>query len=137
MIERAEDGCYHPATEAELCELVRHARAHGKQLRVLGSSHSVWSAIVTDHFAGPATPADELQLVLDRYTRVFEPKPDPTNPSAKLVEVQAGCHLGASPLRPVQGRIGGSDVRRASPWHDGSWEQSLTSQLHHNYGLAL
>lgn len=134
-LTRADDGCYHPRTEEELCALVKHAHDHHKRLRVLGSSHSVWRAIVTDHFAGAKTPDDELQVVLDHYTRVFDPV-------GKLVEVQAGCHLGASPLRPVQGRIapGGarqSDVLRPSPWHDETWEASLNSQLHHKWGLAL
>ncbi len=142
MIERGQDGCYHPRTEPEIAELVAHAHSAGKQLRVLGSSHSVWRAIVTDRFAGPETPADEIQIVLDKYTEVFAPKPDPERPDRMWVEVQAGCHLGASPLRPVQGRIapGGarhSDVMRPSPWHDETWKKSFNYRLHHDYGLAL
>ena len=131
---READGCHHPSTEAELALLVRHARETGKQLRVMGSTHSVWKAIVTDHFAGAATPQHELTVVLDRYTKIFEAKGD-------LVEVQAGCHVGLSPTRPVQARIierpQDSDIRQPSPWHEGSWEKSLTSTLHHRDGLAL
>lgn len=142
IVPRAADGCHHPSTEQELVALVRHARATASQLRVMGSTHSVWKAIVTDAFDGPATPAVEMTVVLDRYTAIFNPKPDSAHPDRKLVEVQAGCHLGASPQRPVQGRIepGGwaaSDVHAPSPWHDGAWETSLNSTLHHKWKLAL
>lgn len=141
-IERAKDGCYHPSSEQEIIELIRHARAAKKQLRVFGSSHSVFRAIVTDRFAGKNTPEDEMQLVLDRYQRIFPPRPDPDHPGMMLVEVEAGCHLGLSPCRITQARIepGGpsvTDVRAPSPWHSGRWEQSLNYQLHHRYGLAL
>jgi hypothetical protein len=132
---RSENGCYHPSTEEELAVLVKHARDAGKQLRVMGSTHSVWKAIVTDNFAGSATPDSEITVVLDRYTKVFEVQP------GNLVEVQAGCHVGLSPTRPVQARIierpADSDIRQPSPWHEGSWEKSLTSVLHHRDGLAL
>lgn len=138
---RAADGCHHPSTEAELCALVRHASANGQQLRVMGSSHSVWKAIVTDGFDGAKTPANEVLVVLDRYTQAFAPKDDPKNPGQKLVEAQAGCHVGLSPTRPVQARIvprpAQSDVLEPSPWHEGDWDKSLTYQLHHQYGLAL
>lgn len=131
---READGCFHPSTEEELASLVRHARQNNQQLRVMGSTHSVWKAIVTDNFAGPATPDNEVTVVLDRYTRIFEAQGD-------LVEVQAGCHVGLSPTRPVQARIierpADSDIRQPSPWHEGSWEKSLTSTLHHRDGLAL
>ncbi len=139
-IQREADGCFHPTTEEELCALVAEANAQKKQLRVLGSTHSVWRAIVTDNFNGAQTPSNEMPVVLDRYVKIFEPKPDPTNPDGKLVEVQGGCHLGISPKRPVQGRIDPvpavSDVPQPSPWHDGTWESSLTQALQ-NLGLAL
>lgn len=141
LTKRAADGCHHPGTEEELAALVAFARQTGKQLRVMGSTHSVWKAIVTDHFAGAATPENEVTVVLDRYTQVFPAKDDPAHPGGKLVEVQAGCHVGMSPTRPVQARIierpHDSDLRQPSPWHEGSWEKSLTSTLHHRDGLAL
>lgn len=140
-IPRAADGCYHPATEDELASLIRHAAEIGAQVRVMGSTHSVWRAIVTDSFDGPATPPSEISVVLDRYTTVFEARADPGDPDARLVEVQAGCHIGISPHRPVQERVverpERSHVRAPSPWHDGSWERSLTAVLHHRDGLAL
>jgi hypothetical protein len=141
LVTRGPDGCYHPATEAELAAVVRHASAAGGQLRVMGSTHSVWRAIVTDRFDGASTPAHEFTVVLDRYVTVFEAKPDPSNPDGRLVEVQAGCHIGLAPARPVQARMverpAPSSVREPSPWHDGSWENSLTATLHHRDGLAL
>ena len=55
--------------------------------------------------------------------------------------MQAGCHIGLSPARPVQARIierpEASQVREASPWHEDSWDNSLTAILHHRDGLAL
>ncbi len=138
---READGCYHPATEAELAALVRHARSAGGQLRVMGSTHSVWRAIVTDGFSGAATPAAEFTVVLDRYVTVFDAEIDPADPSRRLVEVQAGCHIGLAPERPVQARAierpETSNVHEPSPWHHGSWESSLTAILHHRDGLAL
>jgi len=139
--EREADGCYHPASEAELAAVVRHAHDTGTQLRVMGSTHSVWRAIVTDQFNGPLTPPTEFTVVLDRYVTVFAAEIDPAHPERKLVEVQAGCHIGLSPKRPVQARIVegpyDSDVREPSPWHDGTWDNSLTATLHHRDGLAL
>lgn len=141
MIARGGDGCYHPSTEAELARLVRHASESGGQLRVMGSTHSVWRAIVPDDFDGPATPPLQFTVVLDRYTKVFPSEIDPADPNTRLVEVQAGCHVGMSPARPVQERVverpAESHVREPSPWHDGSWESSLTAILHHRDGLAL
>jgi len=138
---REPDGCYHPATEDELAALVRHAREVGGQLRVMGSTHSVWRAIVTDRFSGPSTPRGEFTVVLDRYVRVFEAAIDPADPRGRLVEVQAGCHIGLAPTRPVQARIverpDRSHIGDTSPWHEGSWENSLTAILHHRDGLAL
>lgn len=138
---READGCYHPTSEAALCALVRHAAQTGRQLRVMGSSHSVWKAIVTDGFAGPDTPPGEVLVVLDRYTAIFEPKDDPKTPGGKLIEAQAGCHVGLSPTRPVQARMverpAQSDVLQPSPWHEGAWDTSLTYVAHHRYGLAL
>src|SRR5215471_6409490 len=141
VLQREADGCYHPSTEAELASIVRRAHDAGAQLRVMGSTHSVWRAIVTDRFDGPSTPPGDITVVLDRYTRVFEAEIDPHDPGGRLVEVQAGCHIGLSPTRPVQARVverpEPSRVRAASPWHEGSWESSLTAVLHHRDRLAL
>jgi hypothetical protein len=107
----------------------------------MGSTHSVWRAIVTDRFSGPSTPPGEFAVVLDRYVKVFDAEIDPADPRSRLVEVQAGCHIGLAPTRPVQARIverpDGGRIGDASPWHEGSWENSLTAILHHRDGLAL
>jgi hypothetical protein len=138
---RQPDGCYHPSTETELAAIVATAHHRGAQVRVMGSTHSVWRAIVTDHFDGAATPADEFTIVLDRYTTVFPAEIDPQDADGRLVEVQAGCHIGLSPPRPVQARVSEGDAastrHEPSPWHNGSWERSLTAILHHRDGLAL
>jgi len=139
--ERGADGLHHPTTEAALAALVRDAQSTGKQLRVFGSTHSVWRAIVTDSFADNNTPASEVAVVLDQYTQIFEPVADPAHPGMMLVEVQAGCHLGASPRRPVQARIdpqgvSARDDLAPSPWHVGSWAESLNEKLQ-GWKLAL
>ena len=40
----AIDGYYHPASEDEVVELVRHASRTRTPLRVVGSGHSEWAA---------------------------------------------------------------------------------------------
>ena len=80
-------------------------------------------------------------MVLDRYTPGVRSGDRSRGCGRRLVEVQAGCHIGLSPARPVQARVierpEGSHVRAASPWHEGSWDNSLTAILHHRDGLAL
>jgi hypothetical protein len=81
-----------------------------------------------------------VPIVLDRYTAISEPVPDPSTPGSSLVTAQAGCHVGLSPKRAVQTRFDPepavSDVAQPSPWHEGSWESSLTGTLD-RHGLAL
>jgi D-arabinono-1,4-lactone oxidase len=100
----AADGFHHPASEAEIVALVRVANRHGLQLRVRGAAHSVSHAIYTDP-AGPSPdrvsvqspPAGpNLNLMLDRYRgwRVLDEE-------RKLVEADAGVHLGADPSDPT------------------------------------
>ena len=99
----AADGFHHPASEAELIALVNTARTEGKQLRVRGAAHSVSHAIYTDPFDQidytvswqTPPPGENLNVMLDRYRgfRVI----DRAN---KLVEVEAGIHLGADPSDP-------------------------------------
>jgi hypothetical protein len=100
----AADGFHHPASEAEIVALVKSAHAHGLQLRVRGAAHSVSHAIYTDPAGLPpdrvgvqAPPAGpNLNLMLDRYRgwRVIDEE-------RKLVEVDAGIHLGADPSDPT------------------------------------
>ncbi|HEU5063776.1 MAG TPA: hypothetical protein VFT79_11595 [Solirubrobacterales bacterium] len=100
----AADGFHHPASEADLVELVRLANREGRQLRVRGSAHSVSHAVYTDPprpypdrvtvQTPPAGP--NLNLMLDRYDgwRVRDE-------ARRLVEADAGIHLGADPFDPT------------------------------------
>lgn len=45
-----EDGCYHPATEKDLVDLVHQTIIERGSLRVVGTGHSVWESIVPDGF---------------------------------------------------------------------------------------
>lgn len=106
MTDPAADGFHHPATEQELVDLVTAANEAGRQLRVRGSAHSVAHAIYTDPHAGMANrvdhqapPAgDNVNVMLDRY-RGWEVKDEAT----RLVEAQAGIHLGEDPNDPTGG----------------------------------
>jgi hypothetical protein len=87
------DGYYHPASEAELVDLVHMARERGLPLRVRGSAHSIPAAIHTDarlHGHGRA-----IDVMLDRYGAVrFDDE-------RMQVTVEAGCHLGDDPRDPT------------------------------------
>jgi hypothetical protein len=105
-VTAAADGFHHPATEEELIDLVAMANREGRGLRVRGSAHSVAHAIYTDPHAGlanrvnhQAPPGGEnVDVMLDRY-RGWRVK-DEAN---RLVEAQAGIHLGADAGDPTQG----------------------------------
>lgn len=80
------DGCYHPANVEQVRELAKYAMVTGRQLRVLGSGHSVPAAIGTPAATG-------LNVRLDLMTTVTT--------SEGRVTVQAGCHLGPDPRDPL------------------------------------
>jgi hypothetical protein len=100
----AGDGFHHPSSEAELVELVRHANREGRQLRVRGAAHSVSHAIYTDpRGEGPGRvtvqeppPGPNLNVMLDLY-RGWRVRDE----GRRLVEADAGIHLGADPGDPV------------------------------------
>jgi D-arabinono-1,4-lactone oxidase len=92
------DGFHHPAGEAELVELVKAAHREGRHLRVRGAAHSVSHAIYSET-AGEnrvnqqePPPGDGIDVMLDRY-RGWQVRDE----GRKLVEAQAGIHLGADP----------------------------------------
>jgi hypothetical protein len=103
-VSAAADGFHHPATEQELVDLVRTAHREGRGLRVRGSAHSVSHAIYADPLAGVANrvnqqapPAGEnVNVMLDRY-RGWRVKDE----ERRLVEAEAGIHLGADPGDPT------------------------------------
>jgi hypothetical protein len=95
------DGLHHPASEAELVELVKSAHREGRHLRVRGAAHSVSHAIYSET-AGEnrvnqhRPPAGGgIDVMLDRY-RGWQIRDE----GRKLVEAQAGIHLGADPSEP-------------------------------------
>ncbi|HEY5286429.1 MAG TPA: hypothetical protein VIJ50_04925 [Solirubrobacteraceae bacterium] len=116
----AGDGFHHPASEQELAALVAYAYNEGLQLRVRGATHSVSHAIYTDPLedlpnrvsqeAPPSGP--NLNVMLDRYRgwRVREEE-------RKLVEAQAGIHLGGDPNDPA----GTATVQSSLLWQ--LWKQ--------------
>ncbi len=100
----APDGFYHPENEAQLKALVMLANRRGVQLRVRGSTHSVSHAIYTDPLGGvsnrvgletaPEGAGINVMLNLYRGVRVL----DRAN---RIVEVDAGTHLGPDPSDPT------------------------------------
>ena len=100
-----DDGFYHPASEDELVALVRMANQEGRLIRVRGAAHSVSHSIYADPFGElpnrvnwQAPPSGtNVDVMLDRY-RGWRVKDE----SRKLVEAEAGIHLGADPSDPTQ-----------------------------------
>lgn len=98
----ASDGYHHPASEEELAELVKAACREGRRLRVRGAVHSVSDAIYTEP-VGPnrvsrqKPPAGgDYNVMLDRY-RGWRVKDE----GRRLVECEAGMHLGTDPSDPA------------------------------------
>lgn len=100
----AADGFFHPASEEELIPLVKAAYREGRQLRVRGAAHSPCDAIYTDPAGTRPNRVDvqmppsgpNLNLMLDRY-RGWRVRDE----ARKLVEAEAGIHLGADPSDPT------------------------------------
>ena len=101
---RGEHGFFHPASEAELIALVLMAAEQKLNCRVRGSAHSVSHAIYADPLSKipnrtnwqKPTPGSGVEIMLDRYRelRVIDE-------GLKIVEVDAGIHLGADPSDPT------------------------------------
>ncbi|HJK92171.1 MAG TPA: D-arabinono-1,4-lactone oxidase [Polyangiaceae bacterium LLY-WYZ-15_(1-7)] len=109
-IEKGSDGYYHPASEAELVELIQLANGTTdgteRTLRVRGSGHSVTGAIGVGGGDGgrcaPTPPGDGvIGVMLDRYREILSFEPDPDVPGHMRVTVQGGIHLGADPYDPT------------------------------------
>jgi FAD/FMN-containing dehydrogenase len=117
---------YHlPATEEELCQLVRRARDEGCELRVRGSGHSFPPQI---HRADGGRPA--LLVLLDDYCEIERWHEDPDGPTT--VTVQAGCRLTHAPR--ARGKHGPGDL--SQPWWRFWPRKGLLQRMHHK-GLAL
>ena len=121
----ADDGFYHPASEDELVALVKMANEQGRLIRVRGAAHSVSHSIYADPFGDLVnrvswqTPPSEanIDVMLDRY-RGWRVKDE----SRKLVEADAGIHLGADP---------------SDPTHTATLETSLLHQLWESKGWSF
>jgi hypothetical protein len=102
-VPAGSDGFHHPASEEELVDLVKLAYAQGRQLRVRGAMHSIAHAVYADPLGTVPNrvnrqrpPAGKgLNVVLDRYRSWHV-----IDEARKLVEAQAGIHLGADPSDP-------------------------------------
>jgi hypothetical protein len=127
------DGFHHPAEEAELVALVQAAYREGRQLRVRGAAHSVAHATYTDPLDAVPNRVEQqsppagrnVNVMLDRYAgwRVKDEE-------RKLVEADAGIHLGADPSDPTGGAtLEASFLYRL--WRDKGWAISDTGGITH------
>lgn len=133
-----DDGCYHPASERDLVDLVHQTIIERGSLRVVGTGHSVWESIVPDGFTRQPQPGQRA-VMLDKYQQVLRFFPDPKNEKQMLVEVQAGCNLGYAPRLahacPISPAAFG-DAQTPNITRERSWEQSLCYALQQR-GYAL
>jgi D-arabinono-1,4-lactone oxidase len=103
-VSAGPDGFHHPANEDELVDIVKLAHREGRSLRVRGAAHSISHAIYADPLTAHSNrvnvqspPAgDNVNVMLDRY-RSWRVKDE----ARKLVEADAGIHLGADPSDPT------------------------------------
>jgi hypothetical protein len=103
-IAPAADGFHHPASEEELVALVKMAYAEGRQLRVRGAAHSISHGVYSDPIGElpnrvgqqQPPPGENVNVMLDRY-RGWRVKDE----ARKLVEADAGIHLGEDPSDPT------------------------------------
>ena len=100
-----DDGFHHPASEDELVALVRAANREGRLLRVARRGafglrrdlHRPAGAPQPRQLAGAAERDGNVNVMLDRY-RGWRVKDE----ARKLVEAEAGIHLGADPSDPTR-----------------------------------
>ena len=127
------DGFHHPASEAELVSLVNMARQTGRQLRVRGAVHSVSHVVYADPLGDVPNrvswqrppDGDNVQVMLDRY-RGWRVR----NRARKLVEADAGIHLGADPSDPT-GSSSVEDSLLWQLWHQEGWTLSNLGGITH------
>jgi len=99
----AEDGLYHPSTEAEVIALVEHARANGLQVRGRGATHSVAWSIYSDPVEGTppnrtlqqTPPPGEVNLAFDQMRQI-----EWIDEAVGLIEAGPGINLGWDPQDP-------------------------------------
>ncbi|MFW6049917.1 MAG: D-arabinono-1,4-lactone oxidase [Myxococcota bacterium] len=118
---------YHlPASEEELCELVRRADDERRPIRVRGSAHSFPYGIYEN-----GGEADAVHVLLDDYCAIEGYGEDPAT-GRTTVTVQAGCRLTKAPPAARNG-VGPGDLSR--PWW--RWARKGLLPRLHDAGLAL
>ena len=133
VIPAEADGFRHPASEAELVALVKAAAQEGRQLRVRGSAHSPSHAIYTDPAGDEPNrverqappPGDNVNVMLDRY-RGWRVRDE----GRKLVEADAGIHLGADPSDPTGTATLETSLLHGL-FHDKGWTLSSLGGISH------
>jgi hypothetical protein len=127
------DGFYHPASEPELIRLVTVAYESKRQCRVRGAAHSVSHVLYADPLGEVPNrvswqtppPGDAIEIMLDLH-RGWKVKDE----SRKLVEADAGIHLGADPSDPT-----GTATLETSLlwqlWHEKGWTFSNLGGITH------
>ena len=134
-VPRGPDGFCHPATESELVSVVKQARAEGRQLRVRGAAHSVAHVIYTDPLTSvpngvseqsPPSDGDNMNVMLDRY-RGWHVR----DASKKLVEADAGIHLGADPSDPTGTATAVETSLLSQLWERRQWTLSNLGGITH------
>jgi hypothetical protein len=94
---RSANGFFRPGSEREIADLVRYAGANGLKVRVRGAGHSTRPAILTGDFERPPTGDRDVNIMLDRMSRVA------FDDVRQQVTVEAGCTL-RSLFRQLEGR---------------------------------
>jgi hypothetical protein len=114
---RGADGFHHPQNEAEVASLVGFAAAHGRRLRVRGAGHAPPGTVAVDD------PGD-LTVALDRMRGLHV-----IDERERIVEAQAGIHLGFDPASGPEGSLDGSLLQQLSARH--GWTLSSTGGITH------
>jgi hypothetical protein len=116
-LTRGPDGRFHPRTEAEVSSLVRFAAAHGRRLRVRGAGHAPLGTVAVDDEHDLRVSLDEM-----RGLRVVDA-------AQRVVEAQAGIHLGSDPASGPAGALENSLLSQLAERH--GWTLSTTGGITH------
>lgn len=94
MITPGPDGLFHPKSEAEIIELIQHARTNQLQVRVRGAAQSADGAVFTDGFTDAASVGKNINIELDKIRDISIDKDN------MRVTVGGGLNLGFDPFDP-------------------------------------
>jgi FAD/FMN-containing dehydrogenase len=116
-LTRGPDGRFHPRTEAEVSALIRFAAIHGRRLRVRGAGHAPLGTVAVDDERDLPVSLDEM-----RGLRVVDE-------AQRIVEAQAGIHLGSDPASGPAGTLETSLLSLLAGRH--GWTLSTTGGITH------